>query len=699
MTMIRAIMRKGTAVLAVLMLASAPLGAFVDVSADTTCTPPPQSSYGPGVHAPTGAEAAAFEYQCPDPNDPNKQYVGLWVSEHYVYYPETNKKEPKVEFVYTYNEASGEYDYPVWVYVPAQGSYRQVIRSTATPPAGSTVVGAPKPKPATQSSPSSSPSSSDSTSSSPTASNGNSVSSTGSGSSNTASTDTDNDTTITNTNKAAVNNTISSTTTTGNAMVIGNTTAGNASSGDSVTQANVTNMLQSSSNAIGSGAEVATFTYTIDGDVTGDLLFDPTTINNVQGDTNTSDSLTSDLTVTNTSDLSINNDLDLTSTSGNATVAANTSAGNATTGDAIAIANVVNSIRSAITSGKSFIGTINITGNLNGDILLPADFVDQLIATNTPTVSVAAPGSSNSTNSSVSDTTTVTNTNDMGISNTVTSTAQSGSASVRGNTTAGTAGTGTAKTNVTAFNLTGSKVVAQNSILVYVNVLGKWTGLIMHAPAGATAVQLAGNVSENSTRGTSTTINSTTNQTITNNIDINATSGDADVARNTKAGNANSGDAQTAVNLVNIEDSTLQLSDWFGILYINVFGTWNGSFGMNTDAGNVAATTGGKGGDYLVGNMSQLVSYPAPKQPTTSYSTAAATNTESDEVASTTTTEETTVDDGTVLAATTKAPRVAERTQNPQQSTASSLLLPIIGAGIALLLFGSTFIRKRPNAA
>jgi hypothetical protein len=47
--------------------------------------------------------------------------------------------------------------------------------------------------------------------------------------------------------------------------------------------------------------------------------------------------------------------------------------------------------------------------------------------------------------------------------------------------------------------------------------------------------------------------------------------------------------------LVNVEDSTMSLSDWFGVLFINVFGTWNGSFGVNTAAGNPIAKTGVKG--------------------------------------------------------------------------------------------------------
>lgn len=690
-------MQKGILLSAALLIFSAPIGSFAHVSADTaTCTPPAESSYGPGTHRPTGSSAKAFVYQCPDPDNPGKEYAGLWVSERFIYYPETNKTKPIDEPVYTYNAELGTYQYPYWVYTPTTESYRQVVRKTDTPPAGSTVIGAPAPPAATPSSPAqSSPAGQAAVATPPSA--GSSVAGTGADSSNTVSQNGENTTEITNNNEAAVNNTITSTANSGDARLIGNTQSGDATTGDSITQADVINMLQSTSNAIGSGNEVTRFTYDVDGDVTADLLFDPALISNVQGDNALDSDLETNLTVTNTSDFAITNNLDITSESGDATVARNTNAGNAKTGDAIAIANVVNSIRSAIVSGKSFVGTINITGNLDGDILLPANFIDQLIATNTPTVSVTAPGSQTELSSSNTENTTTNNTNDLHISNTINSAATSGTARSVNNTTSGSASSGSAKTNVTAFNLTGSHVVAENSILVYVNVLGKWTGLIMNAPAGTTAVQLAGNVSSNTSRATDTTINNDTSHTITNTIDIAAQSGNANVRGNTNAGDATTGNAQTAVNVANIEDSSFYLSNWFGILYINVFGTWNGSFGVNTDAGSVANATGGKGaGEYLVASMSEVVRYPAPEPTYTTASSGTQTNATTSDTSARAGNVEATADTGAVLAATTKPVAAnAETTDTSIADSSSSWLLPAISAFLAVLLFGSTLVGKR----
>ena len=78
----------------------------------------------------------------------------------------------------------------------------------------------------------------------------------------------------------------------------------------------------------------------------------------------------------------------------------------------------------------------------------------------------------------------------------------------------------------------------------------------------------------------------------TNNIDLSAQSGNALVDGNESSGNATSGNATASANIANISTSTFNLSGWFGVVYINVFGQWLGSFGVNTDAGTVTPIGG-----------------------------------------------------------------------------------------------------------
>jgi hypothetical protein len=284
----------------------------------------------------------------------------------------------------------------------------------------------------------------------------------------------------------------------------------------------------------------------------------------------------------------INNTIDVGAASGDATVASNTTGGNATTGNATAVVNLMNLINSTVAAGQSFIGTININGDLNGDILLPENVLNQLLAS-------TGPDSNNSSATSSTDSATVANNITEAVVNNIASSAATGSATVANNTSAGAATSGNGSTNVTLLNLTGSNTVGKDDLLVFVNVLGKWVGMIMNAPVGSTAAELGGGItssgpnSNNITGASNSTNTGIVNNAalgITNNVNAHATSGNATVTNNTNGGNATSGDARTAVNILNLLGSNISLSDWFGILFINVFGTWNGSFGVNTSAGD-----------------------------------------------------------------------------------------------------------------
>ena len=533
------------------------------------CTPPDASQ--PGVHVPTGSDASTFVYQC------DGVHAGDWTNPYYIYSPSANSRTPLYSPNYNYNCTTGIWTMDSWDYNAPQHQY-SLDRVTTPAPAG-IANNCPVPA-ATASTPAQAEAAA--TTGQPSA-----VATTGPNSTTTANLNASNAANLTNTTNATVNNGVTAVAASGNAVVSFNTAGGSAATGNANDQANVINLLQSSSNFLGTSTPVKTFTANINGDVNGDLLFDPATLGalqNASGNTNVSN----DLTINNTTNANLNNTINLNATSGDAAVTGNTQAGDATTGTAQAVANVMNYINSAVTAGQSFIGTININGNLNGDILLPANLIDQLIASNVPTVTVniPAPGSTNSDTTTVHNAAKVTNTNNQNIDNTVNSNAQSGAALVSGNTAAGDAVSGQATTNVTAFNLTGSTVIGQNDILVFVNVVGTWYGMIVNAPAGSTAAELGGGITRNTTIDNTATLNNTNNFGIDNNINVAAKSGNAKVSGNTNGGNATTGDARTAVNLLNVQGSSLDLSNWFGVLFINVFGTWHGSFGVNTSAGD-----------------------------------------------------------------------------------------------------------------
>lgn len=372
-------------------------------------------------------------------------------------------------------------------------------------------------------------------------------------------------------NGVDVTNNVGSETNSGDAKVIGNESGGSSASGDAITQTTVVNSVHSTVDGDTQG--VAHFTADINGNLVGDITIGPA----IDNATSNSTTNISDKTNVN-NDTSLTNNVNASTTSGDASVTGNKSSGSATSGNVHTVADVLNLINTIIAANKSFIGTINIYGNLDGDILISPEFIPQLLASNaSSSTNVNLPLSMN-----IND--------DQTIVNNVKLNAASGTASVTGNETGGSATSGTAMTNLTILNLTGHQVNAANSLLVFVNVLGKWVGMIVDAP-GATAAAL-GNGVTNNTINASAEANLNNKAGITNNLDLSAQSGDASVYGNKSSGSATTGNATASANIANISTSTFNLSDWFGVLYINVFGTWIGSFGMDTAAGTITPLTG-----------------------------------------------------------------------------------------------------------
>lgn len=508
---------------------------------------PTTSTETQGPQSPPGAEADTYTFN---------ETTGLWENSKYTWDPVTKQTSPKTAPTYSYNPETGHWDTTEWIYDAPSGTYVPNIISVIAPPEGAVVDETSKTSTNTLA-PLVADSSSETTNTGPDSNN-----------------------TIENNSKptgifdlfynAFISNNINSTAITGDALVNMNTLAGNALSGDAKAITTIFNLLQSSWNLGLVGNAFTAFTQSIFGNLIGDLLLNPG-----QPQTSGLTVTPSDLTVNASTNAAINNTITLEAISGDAAVTSNTTAGDATTGSATAIANIINAINSSIIAGQSFVGMLNIYGSLNGDILLPPDLISTLLASNV----VGTLDAGNIDNAEI-----IGNfDNNLNISNNINASATSGDSTVAQNTSAGNATTGDASTNVTLLNLTGRQVIGKNALLVFVNVLGTWVGMIVDAPTGATSAALGSGITTDS----SLTINDSTNQAITNNVDIRARSGDALVSKNTSAGSATSGDADAAVNILDLNNSQFALSDWFGVLFINVFGSWTGSFGIDTMAGSL----------------------------------------------------------------------------------------------------------------
>lgn len=556
----------------------------------------------PGPQQPPGADTSTYTYN---------ESTGLWENQYYTWDPATKMTAPKQQQDYSFNPSTGMWDTTEWAYNPATSTYIENPKSVSIPPTSTAT-----PTIASVSS-TNQPSGGDiasekalSVSAQPTTSvptllpvNGNSS-------------------VINNGHglqvfdyfyDARISTDINSTATTGDASVQNNTTGGSATSGDASVVANVFNYMNSSINLM-SAVNPLYFMANVVGSVFGDLFINPGNIPSSQK----TDSAPSDVVINSKQSGLIENNIALSAASGNADVSSNTRAGSATTGDAYAMANVTNVINSAIGAQQSFIGLINIQGDLNGDILFPDGFLDQILASNGQ--------NSLQQTATINDTSLHTDLQStQNIQNNIQTAAHTGNANVINNTSAGNATSGNAQTQVNIFNLTGRQVIGTNALLVFVNVLGNWVGLIMDAPSGTTAGLIGDGTSQSTTSqvGTDVAIQSSADHAIVNNIDVAAHTGDATVQNNTFAGDATSGAAHATVNVLNISSSTFSLGDWFGILFINVLGNWYGSFGVDTMAGNpivVASSTSNNASSPTDGPVFTFV----PTQRTTQTSPASA---------------------------------------------------------------------------
>jgi len=504
---------------------------------------PVQAQTGP--IAPTGAEAPKYTYN-PE--------TGKWESEKYIWDPVTKKTAPKNETTYSFNPGTGRWDTTAWVYDAPTGTYKENVKAVAEPPQGVARTALINDI-------------------------ADDIGTTGPDSTNMLNSNNQNNGAFSLFYNANISNNVASTGRSGNVFLGQNTLAGSAQSGDVSVNATILNLLQSAWNL--GGGDYAVFTANINGDVRGDITIDPGQLPTSQLAVNNRSTVT-DLEVNAVNNVSLNNNIDLIAESGSATIDSNTKAGNATTGDTRAMANVFNLVNSMISSGDSFIGTININGTLDGDILFPPGFLESVLAQNNPQLSESTGADAYDVN--------LNNVSNTNINNNVNIDAGSGSATVDGNTRAGSGTSGAVDTSVTILNMTGRQVVGDNALLVFVNVMGRWVGMIMDAPVGTTSAAVGGGTTQNTVSAVRADLNLEDNVDINNNINIRSQSGDAAIINNTEAGSAMSGNATAAVNIANIAGSQFSLSKWFGVLFINIFGTWMGSFGVNTAAGNPVST-------------------------------------------------------------------------------------------------------------
>ncbi len=215
------------------------------------------------------------------------------------------------------------------------------------------------------------------------------------------------------------------------------------------------------------------------------------------------------------------------------------------TGNAYAIASLLNRVNTTIINSKIYLLTLNIFGTVSGNIILPE-------------LSAANPN-----NNAVTDVT---------VNNQATSSNQIAAAANTGNNTATVSGTaaittGNAATAVNVANMVNTTLINTNFTYLVINTIGQWLGqfLGLNGPSGSNIA--AG-------PGGQAAIDNQAN--VTNNITVAANTGNNSILG--KNGSITTGNAYAVVSLFNFINSTIINSNGFWG-FINIFGRLNGNIG------------------------------------------------------------------------------------------------------------------------
>lgn len=287
------------------------------------------------AHAPTPAFAdtapdSSTETVAPDNSYHYNDATGLWENGTYSWNPATGQTAPLTPTNYSYNPSTSMWDTDDYRYDPSTGTY--VANTAPNSTNTSTTDGDEQSNSSTGG-----PTGSTSTNTSNGSGSLGTVNNPGPGSNNHTLSDSEAAQSFSGFYNASISNRFDSNAYTGDAEVSRNTNGGSATSGDAVALANFLNILASTWNL--GGGSFASFSTDIHGNVVGDLYIDPANL----GRKNNGDP-TSSVMVNSQNSGNITNSLNLGAGSGDATVSGNTSAGDATSGNAAAIVNLLNLI-------------------------------------------------------------------------------------------------------------------------------------------------------------------------------------------------------------------------------------------------------------------------------------------------------------------------------------------------------------------
>ena len=289
--------------------------------------------------------------------------------------------------------------------------------------------------------------------------------------------------------------------------------------------------------------------------------------------------------ITNDNSAEITNSVVVRSSTGENSINGSGNAG-INTGNAYAVANVVNIANTNIVDSNYLLLTFNNFGNWSGDLVFPAkSFFKKLFK-------------------GMDDTTCdggdleVKNNNSAEIENNVETTAETGENEVESDEGTAIIETGNAGASANVINKVNTNILCDTSFAIVFKIHGNWAGKVFGAPDNVYWTETGDGLkvfgdgllgSQDEGRGEDepgcsdcegdTNIGNNNSAGILNNVNVIALTGKNKI-ENSGNGEINTGNAYAAANIVNVTNTNVVGRNWI-LAIVNIFGDWNGnvSFG------------------------------------------------------------------------------------------------------------------------
>lgn len=380
--------------------------------------------------------------------------------------------------------------------------------------------------------------------------------------------------TVDNNNNADVSNNADISASTGSNT--GNNNLGNVdlNTGDATAMANLVNLLNT--NVVGSNFEL--FVLNINGSGLNEINLNDAWKQleekmggsglYVVGDVNSSNMK---LFISNENNANLTNNVNVSAGTGNNDASGNNNSATQT-GNTQAIANVVNFTNTNILGSKFFLGIITVTGQFDGNLILPRpEFFSNIYNYNYLTKS----GSTMTENQNTAE-----------INNTVNSTADTGGNQANGNSGSSTVTTGDATSTVNSLNVANTDIRENDWFYLSLNALGGWSGDIYgwSSPESRDQQRQACEVYQITPEEVayqaaqppgSDIVRNENISSINNNINVSATTGGNKANENQGNAKITTGNALSVANLLNFTNLNVLGSRFFMGL-VNIAGKWNG---------------------------------------------------------------------------------------------------------------------------